>query len=317
MRLNRHKLVAAAAVPLLLLVGACGSANASNPAAQALDSVTVSGSSASPTVTLKSKPVSVKQTVTKVVTPGTGAAVTKSDAVIANYVLVNGKDGKQLDTSYGKTPAKMDLASGRLLNGLVKGLTGQKVGSRVLVAIPPADSFDGKGNAQIGVAPTDTLVFLLDITKAYQPLTQATGTPVAPKTGLPTVKMGKDNHTPAEISVPKTSPPTKTILQPLVQGNGDVIKAGQILRFSYTGVVWRNGKMFDTSATTKEGYIEFPIGKGQLIPGWDKNLVGQRVGSRVLMVITPADGYGAAGRPTAGIKGTDTLVFVVDLLDAS
>ena len=317
MRLNRHKLVAAAAVPLLLLVGACGSEKAADPEAKALDAVTVAGSSASPTVTLKSKPVSVRKTVTKVVTPGTGPAVTKTDAVTANYLLVNGKDGKQLDTSFGKSPAKMDLSSGRLLNGLTKGLLGQKVGSRVLVAIPPADGFAAQGNSQIGVGPTDTMIFLLDITKAYKPLTQATGTAVAPKAGLPTVKMGKDNHTAAEISVPKTSPPKKTVVQPLVQGKGDVIKAGQILRFSYTGVVWRNGKMFDTSAKTKEGYIEFPIGKGQLIPAWDKNLVGQHVGSRVLMVIPPADGYGAKGNPSAGIKGTDTLVFVVDLLDAS
>jgi peptidylprolyl isomerase len=56
---------------------------------------------------------------------------------------------------------------------------------------------------------------------------------------------------------------------------------------------------------------------GQVIPGWDKGLVGQTVGSRVLLVIPPADGYGSAGSPQANIKGTDTLVFVVDILAAS
>jgi len=53
-----------------------------------------------------------------------------------------------------------------------------------------------------------------------------------------------------------------------------------------------------------------------VIPGWDKGLVGQTVGTRVLLVIPPADGYGKTGNAQAGIKGTDDLVFVVDVLGA-
>ena len=62
----------------------------------------------------------------------------------------------------------------------------------------------------------------------------------------------------------------------------------------------------------------FTIGASpsQVIPGWDKGLVGQTVGSRVMLVIPPADGYGKTGSPQAHIKGTDTLVFVVDILGA-
>jgi peptidylprolyl isomerase len=61
----------------------------------------------------------------------------------------------------------------------------------------------------------------------------------------------------------------------------------------------------------------FTLGEGQVIPGWDTGLVGQTVGSRVLLVIPPKDGYGTAGSSAAGIKGTDTLVFVVDIIDAA
>ena len=57
-----------------------------------------------------------------------------------------------------------------------------------------------------------------------------------------------------------------------------------------------------------------PPGRGQVIPGFDKTLVGKRIGSRVLLSIPPADGYGPSGNSQAGISGTDTLVFVVDLL---
>ena len=61
--------------------------------------------------------------------------------------------------------------------------------------------------------------------------------------------------------------------------------------------------------------VEFPIGAGQVIKGWDNGLLGQKVGSRVLLVIPPADGYGDAGQGET-IKGDDTLVFVVDILAA-
>ena len=70
-------------------------------------------------------------------------------------------------------------------------------------------------------------------------------------------------------------------------------------------------------ATTNapEGYFETVIGQKQVISAWDTQLVGKKVGSRVLMVVPPKDGYGAAGSPPK-IKGTDTLVFVVDILAA-
>ena len=74
-------------------------------------------------------------------------------------------------------------------------------------------------------------------------------------------------------------------------------------------------KVFDESYS-KEPYPT-PIGTGSVVKGWDQGLVGQTVGSRVLLVLPPAEGYGAAGNAQAGIKGTDTIVFVVDVLAAS
>jgi peptidylprolyl isomerase len=53
-----------------------------------------------------------------------------------------------------------------------------------------------------------------------------------------------------------------------------------------------------------------------VIPGWDTGLAGQTVGSRVMLVIPPKDAYGSAGQSQAGITGKDTLVFVVDIIDA-
>ena len=60
-------------------------------------------------------------------------------------------------------------------------------------------------------------------------------------------------------------------------------------------------------------HVAMPV--GMVIGGWDRGLVGQRVGSRVLLSIPPDLGYGQRGVPQAGIKGGDTLVFVVDIID--
>ena len=77
-------------------------------------------------------------------------------------------------------------------------------------------------------------------------------------------------------------------------------------------MLWKNGKAFDASADHGSSF-DTVIGEGQVIPGWDKGLVGQTVGSRNLLVIPPAQGYGAKGSPPA-IGPKDTLVFVIDIL---
>jgi peptidylprolyl isomerase len=307
-RLSRLRFVSAAVIPLVFLA-ACSSAK-TEAKANPLDVVTVGGTAKAPTLAFTTKPLSVKATTTKVVKPGTGAKLAKTNAITFNYVLVNGKDGKQIESSFGKQAAGMDLSSASLLPGLSKGLTGQKLGSRLLVAIPPADAFGAQGNAQAGFGPSDTVLFLIDLVSASTPLTSAKGVAVPPKAGLPTATVV--GAKPAVVVVPKTAAPTKLIVQPLIKGAGPVVKAGQNIKVAYTGVLWKNGKKFDASADHGSAF-DTQIGAGKVITGWDKGLVGQTVGSRILLVVPPAEGYGAKGSPPL-IGAKDTLVFVVDIL---
>ena len=92
---------------------------------------------------------------------------------------------------------------------------------------------------------------------------------------------------------------------------------GQTVVTQYVGEIWRTSKVFDSSWSRGEPF-GFTIGAtpSQVITGWDKGLIGQTVGSRVMLVVPPGDGYGKTGSSQAGIKGTDTLVFVVDILGA-
>lgn len=117
-----------------------------------------------------------------------------------------------------------------------------------------------------------------------------------------------------ELTFPDTTPPADLAVEVLSQGDGEVVAAGQTIDVDYLGQVW-GGRVFDNSYD-RGSSIQFGIGIGQVISGWDNALVGQQVGSRVLISIPPHEGYGPGGNQRAGIGGQDTLVFVVDLKGA-
>jgi peptidylprolyl isomerase len=312
------RLAAALAVPVLLLTG-CASADgptSSSGASASLDSIKVSGDiGTKPSVTLTAKPTTLTSSGSKVITKGSGPEVAKGQEVTVDYLLLNGKDGSEADTSFGKSPATFTADPAQLLPGLANGMIGKTIGSRVLVGIAPKDGFPGgQGNEQLGFGKDDALIFVLDLKSAVTPLEKATGAPVTPAKGLPTVK--EDDKGVPVVTVPKTPAPTKLVVQPLIKGTGPVVKAGQTITASYVGVIYGTGEQFDSSYTSGVP-LKQRIGVGALVPGFDKGIVGQTVGSRVLLVLPPDEGYGKAGNSQAGIKGTDTLVFVVDILAAA
>jgi FKBP-type peptidyl-prolyl cis-trans isomerase len=296
---------------------ATSSASASAAASDTYTAVTATGAfGKAPTVTIPAKTGSGPLT-TKTLIQGSGATLTTSEGLVGNYVAYDwtGKTHKLLGSSY--TTGTPSLFTGQLLPGLETALIGKKLGSRVLAVIPPVDGFGTSGNSEAGIGKDDTLVFVIDLDSSFNasgvPGTQASNgggalptvtAPAAASTAGPTVKI------PAKVTAPKTLQ-----VKTLIKGSGAVVKKGQNLAVQYTGVNWRTGQVFDSSWSRSTPFTVV-IGEGQVIKGWDTGLVGQTVGSRVLLVIPPAEGYGAAGSSQAGIKGTDDLVFVVDILAA-
>ncbi|MGW6283002.1 FKBP-type peptidyl-prolyl cis-trans isomerase [Kribbella sp. NPDC055071] len=111
--------------------------------------------------------------------------------------------------------------------------------------------------------------------------------------------------------------PDKTLVtEVLKEGDGPEVKKGELLTANYLGQIWRDGKVFDNSYD-RGAPSSFPIGVGGVISGWDEGLVGKKIGSRVMLSIPSDKGYKTAGNEQAGIKGDDTLIFVVDLVGAS
>lgn len=308
-------LVSAAVLAGTLALSGCGEEAASTTSA-ALSAVQVTGSDTAkaPTVQVDS-PLTVTRTESKVVTEGDGAAVAKDDLVSIQALIVNGTDGKVAHSTWDTGAVGLDLGAADLFAAFKNQLPGKNVGDRVLITATPTDAFGDQGNEQLGVKKDDPVVFVVDLVSASKVLAQAEGTAVPPKKDLPTVTMNEGK--PATIAAPKgVKAPTKTVVQPLIEGKGAEVEDGQTVRVAYTGALYRNGEVFDSSASRPEQpYFDFPLGQGQVIKGWDAGLKGQKVGSRVLLVIPPADGYGAAGSGDK-IKGTDTLVFVVDVLAA-
>jgi FKBP-type peptidyl-prolyl cis-trans isomerase len=321
-----RRLLAITVIPLLacLVLAGCGSSKpsssagssssaASNPNANA--SVTVAGTfGTTPVVKIPKLDANNKLTV-KTVIQGTGGAVTKSDALAANFVLYfwDGTSNTLKANTFTSNPT---VIGGTMLPGLETALIGQKVGSRILAVIPPADGYGTAGDSQLGIKGTTTLVFVIDVLKSYSDTASASGATESSGGGsLPTVATHAASA--PTITVPSSKPPTTLITKTLIKGSGPKVAKGQYVIAQYAGYIWRTKKVFDSSWSSGSPF-GFVIGASpeQVITGWDTGLAGQTVGSRVMLVIPPKDGYGTTGASQAGITSTDTLVFVVDIIDA-
>jgi len=161
---------------------------------------------------------------------------------------------------------------------------------------------------------TDELAF--DDTATEEPATDDTATE-EPATEEPAsgdgivVPADPSSGTP-EIHLPATAP-TELVVTTLVEGTGDIVEAGDTITVHYVGVLTADGTEFDNSY--KRGQpIDFPIGVGQVIAGWDRGVAGMRVGGRRQLVIPPHLAYGDRGAGSAIAPG-ETLIFVCDLVD--
>lgn len=262
------------------------------------------------------KGLSSSKTERSVIIDGKGAVAKADGTVDVNYTIYDAASGKQIDqTTYKAGGTATFQLKTPLLDGMIKGLQCSPQGSRVVAVVPPADAFKAAGSTGLGVGATDSLVFIFDVVKVSAPvkvLPKANGASQPVVAGLPTVVLAA-NGAPT-VTVPKADPPTTLTIQDLKKGTGKTVSAGDTVTVHYTGVIWATGAIFDSS--WKNGTPASFATTG-VIPGFGKALVGQKVGSQVIAVIPPADGYASTPPAGSGISATDTLVFVVDILATS
>ncbi|MEU8675812.1 FKBP-type peptidyl-prolyl cis-trans isomerase [Streptomyces sp. NPDC048560] len=134
------------------------------------------------------------------------------------------------------------------------------------------------------------------------------------KNGVPAITAGAKFGEKPTLAKGEGDPPKELQTEVVSEGDGAKLKNGDAIQVNYLGQAWDSTKPFDNSFDRKQPF-DLTLGAGMVIQGWDKGLVGQKVGSRVELVIPPELGYGAQGQ--GDIKPNATLVFVVDILKAT
>ncbi len=304
-------------LPVLLLAGltACGSDDDAS-ASQPLDAVSIEGEvGKEPQVSWKDQ-LQVDSLETKTLETGDGPELQDGDKVNAQIWIGNGYTEKKAYSTYdSNTPESVTVGSDQLNPLFADAVTaGKTIGSRIVVTTPADKAFGAAGNPQLGIGNKDSVLVIVDlVSKAEKPLDGPEGAAQKAPSWAP--KLVEKGDAVTSLDFAKAPKPNGKLREAtLVKGTGATVQKGQTITVNYLGQVYGGKQPFDESYSKEPA--SFGIGTGQVIPGWDKTLVGTKVGSRVLLAIPPKEGYGSKGNSAAGIKGTDTLYFVVDILSA-
>ena len=117
-----------------------------------------------------------------------------------------------------------------------------------------------------------------------------------------------------EVDFPGGEPPADLQITDVWEGDGAVAKAGDTVEVHYVGVAYSTGEEFDAS-WNRGAPLQFQLGVGKVIAGWDQGVQGMKVGGRRQLVIPPGMAYGDRGAGSAIAPG-ETLIFVCDLVSA-
>jgi FKBP-type peptidyl-prolyl cis-trans isomerase len=180
-------------------------------------------------------------------------------------------------------PFQFVLGNGEVVAGWDQGLVGMKVGGKRKLSIPPELAYGGAGAGNGRIPPNAALIFEVELLGLQGP----------PAATLP----------PSSV--------TELKIEDLVVGTGAAAKNGDTLSVHYTGWL-ENGTKFDSSLDSGQP-IEFVLGQGRVIPGWEQGLVGMKVGGKRRLTIPSALGYGTSGAGDL-IPPNATLIFEVELL---
>jgi FKBP-type peptidyl-prolyl cis-trans isomerase len=262
------------------------------------DSVKVTGDFGQKQTATFSTPLKATSLERTVVDEGTGAKTTAGQTLDTLISVYLGKDGKAL----GSQPVSLTAGDAQMIQAFTAGIDCVPIGSRVVVTAPAKDMYGEEGNSQLGITAEDSLVIVTDVIGEKEQVA-----PQAWKQDVPKVTF--DAAGKPTLKLPDTKPPADLVLKVLKPGDGDVVKAGDTVTLDYQGTNWRTAKVFD------ESYGKQPasFATTDVVEGFGAALVGQKVGTRLVVSIPPKYGYGETGSEQAGIKGTDTIVFVVEI----
>lgn len=272
----------------------------------ASDSVKVSGElGALPTVEIDG-PLEVASTERTVVIEGDGDVAEYGDTAFVDFAVYSASTGQAVTATEYTEAARAEFVVNEVafLSGLVKTIACSPAGSRVVGVAPAAEAFGSAGQASLGIGPDETVVFVVDVVDVQAPLTPAAWTD-----GVPTVE--RDGDGVPTVTLPDTAAPAELQLAVLEEGDGETVITGDNVTVNYHGLSWEDGETFDESFTKSAATFNTT----GVVKGFGAALVGQKVGSSVIVTMPPSLGYG--DDPAAHALGGKTLVFLVDIVDVN
>ncbi|HKP08826.1 MAG TPA: FKBP-type peptidyl-prolyl cis-trans isomerase [Microbacterium sp.] len=283
----------------------CSRPEVSNP--DVMDLITVTGDADDEPEVEMYTPVKAPELAYQDVVTGDGTAITSvNQPLVLDVALFSGATGELL----AATPYDGDLSRvgsvAQFANfpGFEEALHCATEGSRVAIALSPDDLAEGVA-AQAGLDDGDALVAVIDLRKVY--LAAADGqNQFNSGFGLPSVVRAPDGR--PGLIIPDGAAPSDLTVQTLKKGDGEEVTGEQPVRVHYTGVVWGDDAPFDSTWDGEPAAFALD----EVVPGFAAALEGQTVGSQVLVVVPPDQGYG--DQEQAGIPAGSTLVYVIDIL---
>ncbi|WP_029151024.1 FKBP-type peptidyl-prolyl cis-trans isomerase [Microbacterium indicum] len=263
----------------------------------AIDGVEVSGDFGSPAEVTFDAPLDVTDIQRKVITEGEGDPLTAGEYIDYAAVVYDADSGEQLGSEgYEEASSLPAPVAADNIFGMSLGCA--TPGTRVAFTVPSqTSSSDG--------TTTPNLVYVMDFLDTAR--TAAWGEEQEPQDGFPTVELA-DDGTPSVTIPDGFETPDTTELEQLKQGDGITVEDGDTVFVQYLGVQTSDGTEFDSSWSRG---TPTSFATSGVIEGFTKALVGQKVGSQVLAVIPPSEGYGDSD---SSDLQDETLVFVVDIL---
>jgi peptidylprolyl isomerase len=285
-----------------------GSGTGTTDTKEGFDAVSISGDLGSvPKVDWKGQ-LDAEKTDTKVLVTGDGKEIADGDKVEVNVWIGNGYTQKESYTTYEEGGAPETFTVDEQLTPLFReAILGQPLGSRIAVTAPAAEVFGEGGNPQMDIGNEDSIVIVLDLMAMFKPPVPKDVT----ASRMPKIVEEKGNVVSLDFTgLPEPKADANLLRYVVKEGDGEKLTATSTVTADYLGMVYKGKKPFDESFSAEPA--EFSL--TEVVQGWTYGLEGLKVGSRVLLQIPPALGYGAQAQDA--IPANSSLYFVIDIVSA-
>jgi len=301
------RLVLACLTASTLLLAGCSSSSGDDAAASASPScaeypdgdaaqaVTVEGDfGEEPSVTID-EPLAASELQVHTVATGDGDVTEAGDSV-SIVVSVFGAETGELASSQS---ADLVVGDASMYPAFTAAIECMPVGSRVVTVVPPDLLYGESGNESLGIAANETVILVTDLKEINEPPTVEEWTE-----DVPDVSFDEDRV--PTITLPGTKAPGGVRVKILEEGDGATVSATDQVTLDYQGIRWEDGEVFDQSYGSQAATFSIT----GVIPGFSAAVVGQKVGTRLLVSIPSEDAYPEGSG--SDLAGKD-LVFLIDV----